>query len=126
MRRAWWRQPAKAPPFRPGDRVFGVAPAALATHALTRAEALAPLPAGLDPDAAATVPVAFLTAVHALEELARDGGRRAGADPWRRRRGRASPRLQVALAAGARVAATAGTAAKRAFLRAAGAELVLD
>ncbi|MFC7544465.1 zinc-binding dehydrogenase [Siccirubricoccus deserti] len=34
--------------------------------------------------------------------------------------------LQVALAHGARVAATAGTPAKRAFLRAAGAELVLD
>ncbi|MCQ4162531.1 SDR family NAD(P)-dependent oxidoreductase, partial [Roseomonas sp. GC11] len=34
--------------------------------------------------------------------------------------------LQVARAAGARVAATAGSPAKRAFLRAAGAELVLD
>jgi acyl transferase domain-containing protein/acyl carrier protein len=49
-------------PFAPGERVFGVAPRALATHAVTRAEALAALPDGIDPAAAATVPVAFLTA----------------------------------------------------------------
>ncbi|TDG05294.1 beta-ketoacyl synthase, partial [Paracraurococcus ruber] len=112
-------------PFRIGDAVFGVAPRALASHAVTRAEALAPRPAALDAASAATVPVAFLTAVHALEELARiepgetvlvHGG--AGAV------GLAA--LQVALAAGARVAATAGTPAKRAFLRAAGAALVVD
>jgi len=111
--------------LRPGARVFGVAPAALAARAVTRVEAIAPLPEGIGFEAAATVPVAFLTAVHALEECARiaagetvlvHGG--AGAV------GLAA--LQVALAAGARVAMTAGTPAKRAFLRAAGAELVLD
>ena len=37
-----------------------------------------------------------------------------------------SPRCRWRWPRGARVAATAGTAAKRAFLRAAGAELVLD
>ncbi len=111
--------------LRPGARVFGVAPAALAARAVTRVEALAPLPDGLAPEAAATIPVAFLTAVHALEECARlqpeetvliHGG--AGAV------GLAA--LQVAQAIGARVAMTAGTPPKRAFLRAAGAELVLD
>ncbi len=111
--------------LRPGQRVFGVAPAALAARAVTRAEALAPLPEGMAPEAAATMPVAFLTALHALEECARlqpgetllvHGG--AGAV------GLAA--LQVAQAIGARVAMTAGTPAKRAFLRAAGAELVLD
>jgi NADPH:quinone reductase-like Zn-dependent oxidoreductase/acyl carrier protein len=111
--------------LRPGARVFGVAPAALAARAITRVEALAALPEGLGFDAAATIPVAFMTAVHALEECARihadetvliHGG--AGAV------GLAA--LQVAQAAGARVAMTAGSAAKRAFLRAAGAELVLD
>ena len=105
--------------------VFGFAPAALATRALTRAEALAPLPAGLAPEAAATVPVAFLTAAYALETLARVRAGRARADPWRRRR-RRPRRAAGRAAAGARVAATAGTPAKRAFLRAAGADLVLD
>jgi acyl transferase domain-containing protein/NADPH:quinone reductase-like Zn-dependent oxidoreductase/acyl carrier protein len=109
----------------PGDRVFGFAPAALASRVRTRAEAIARLPEGLDFAAAATVPVAFLTAIYALERCAHiragetvliHGG--AGAV------GLAA--LQVARAAGARVAATAGSAAKRAFLRAAGAELVLD
>ncbi|MBO1073055.1 type I polyketide synthase [Roseomonas marmotae] len=111
--------------FAAGDRVFGVAPAALASRARTRPQAIAHLPEGLDFAAAATVPVAFLTAVYALETCANlqpgetvlvHGG--AGAV------GLAA--LQVARAAGARVAATAGSPAKRAFLRAAGAELVLD
>ncbi|WP_135467545.1 type I polyketide synthase [Crenalkalicoccus roseus] len=112
-------------PFRPGERVFGIAPSALATHAVTRAEALAPLPPGLDPAAAATVPVAFLTAVHALEELARvEAGERVLIHGGAGAVGLAA--LQVALARGAVVAATAGTPARRAFLRAAGAALVLD
>ncbi|TCZ64460.1 type I polyketide synthase [Roseicella aquatilis] len=112
-------------PFRPGERVFGVAPRALATHALTRAAALAPLPDGIEAAAAATVPVAFLTAVHALEELARiEPGERVLVHGGAGAVGLAA--LQVALAAGARVAATAGSPARRAFLRAAGAELVLD
>ncbi|SDC24041.1 type I polyketide synthase [Belnapia rosea] len=112
-------------PFMIGQRVFGVAPAALATHARTRAEALVAMPEGLDAVEAATIPVAFMTAVHALEEL-------AGLEPGERvlihggtgAVGLAA--LQVALACGARVAASAGSPARRAFLRAAGAELVLD
>lgn len=109
----------------PGQRVFGIAPAALATHALTRAAALAPLPEGLAPAAAASVPVAFLTACYALEELARiEAGERVLIHGGAGAVGLAA--LQVALARGARVAATAGTAARRAFLRAAGAELALD
>lgn len=111
--------------LRPGARVFGIAPAALAARALTRVEAIAPLPDGVGFEAAAALPVAFLTAVHALEECARlqpgesvliHGG--AG--------GVGLAALQVAGAIGARVAMTAGTEAKRAFLRAAGADLVLD
>ncbi|HYF06178.1 MAG TPA: SDR family NAD(P)-dependent oxidoreductase, partial [Acetobacteraceae bacterium] len=107
------------------DRVFGFIPGAFATHAVTRAEALAMLPKALTPQAAATIPVAFLTASYALEALARlrpgetvliHGG--AG--------GVGLAAMQIALAAGARVAASAGTAEKRAFLRLAGAELVLD
>ncbi|CAH0303644.1 type I polyketide synthase [Roseomonas sp. CECT 9278] len=111
--------------LKPGQAVFGFAPAAFASHALTRAEALAPLPAGLAPEAAATVPVAFITAAYALETLARirPGERvliHGGAG------GVGLAALQIARAAGALVAATAGSAEKRAFLRLAGADLVLD
>lgn len=112
-------------PWRVGEAVFGFAPRALAGRVITRADALAARPESLSPAAAATVPVAFMTAVYALEEMARiepgevvliHGG--AGAV------GLAA--LQVALNAGARVIATAGSPQKRAFLRQAGAELVLD
>jgi NADPH:quinone reductase-like Zn-dependent oxidoreductase/acyl carrier protein len=109
----------------PGQAVFGFAPAAFATWALTRAEALAPLPPGLSPEAAATVPVAFITAAYALETLARirPGERvliHGGAG------GVGLAAIQIASAAGALVAATAGSEEKRAFLRMAGADLVLD
>ncbi|MFC0410228.1 SDR family NAD(P)-dependent oxidoreductase [Roseomonas elaeocarpi] len=111
--------------LRPGMRVFGFAPRALASHALTRAEAIAPIPEGLGFAAAATVPVAFLTAAWALESCARVlPGERVLVHGGAGAVGLAA--LQVARAAGARVAMTAGTEAKRAFLRAAGAELVLD
>jgi len=109
----------------PGARVFGFAPAAFATQAITRAEALALRPEGLSAAAAATIPVAFLTAAYGLETLARirPGERvliHGGAG------GVGLAALQIARAAGAEVAASAGTAEKRAFLRAAGAALVLD
>ncbi|MGK7868976.1 SDR family NAD(P)-dependent oxidoreductase [Falsiroseomonas sp. E2-1-a20] len=111
--------------LRPGTRVFGFAPGALAARVITRVEAIAALPEGLDPVEAATIPVAFMTALHALETCADlqagetvliHGG--AGAV------GLAA--AQVAQGLGARIAMTAGSPAKRAFLRALGAELVLD
>ena len=112
-------------PCRPGARVFGVAPRALATHAVTAASALAPLPEGLAMEEAAALPVAFLTAIHALEGLARVGeGDRVLIHGGAGALGLAA--LQVALAAGARVAVTAGTPQRRAFLRLAGAALALD
>jgi acyl transferase domain-containing protein/NADPH:quinone reductase-like Zn-dependent oxidoreductase/acyl carrier protein len=111
--------------FRQGDRVVGIAPAALATHAVTRAEALVPLPESLPPEVAAGQPVAFLTALHALEHCARLApGERVLIHGGAGAVGLAA--LQVALAAGARVAATAGSEAKRAALRLLGAEIVLD
>jgi acyl transferase domain-containing protein/NADPH:quinone reductase-like Zn-dependent oxidoreductase/NADP-dependent 3-hydroxy acid dehydrogenase YdfG/acyl carrier protein len=111
--------------MRPGEAVFGVAPRALATRALTRAEAVLPMPEGLSPEAAAALPVAFLTAVHALEALARvQPGERVLIHGGAGALGLAA--LQVARALGARVAATAGTEARRAFLRAAGAEIAAD
>jgi NADPH:quinone reductase-like Zn-dependent oxidoreductase/acyl carrier protein len=111
--------------LRPGTKVFGFAPAAFATHALTRAEALQPLPEGMLPEAAATIPVAFITAAYSLETLARlrPGERvliHGGAG------GVGLAALQIAKAAGALVATSAGTPEKRAFLRQLGADLVLD
>ncbi|MFC0387409.1 SDR family NAD(P)-dependent oxidoreductase [Muricoccus vinaceus] len=112
-------------PFRPGTRVFGFAPRALASRVLTRAQALATIPEGMGFAAAATIPVAFLTAVYALESCARlSPGERVLIHGGAGAVGLAA--LQVAQAAGAAVAMTAGTEARRAFLRAAGADLVLD
>jgi phthiocerol/phenolphthiocerol synthesis type-I polyketide synthase C len=111
--------------LRPGIRVFGFAPGALAARVITRVEAIAPLPEGLDPVEAATIPVAFMTALHALEGCA---GLQAG-ETVLIHGGAGAVGLaaaQVAQGLGARIAMTAGSPAKRAFLRAAGAELVLD
>jgi phthiocerol/phenolphthiocerol synthesis type-I polyketide synthase C len=111
--------------LRPGEAVFGFAPAALASRVVTRTEAVTPRPATLSSETAATVPVAFLTAVYALETCARlRPGERVLIHGGAGAVGLAA--LQVALAAGARVAATAGTEAKCAFLCAAGAEIALD
>ncbi|WP_424810742.1 SDR family NAD(P)-dependent oxidoreductase [Roseococcus sp. YIM B11640] len=111
--------------LRPGQAVFGFAPRALATRAITQAAALAPLPRGLGMAEAASLPVAFLTALHALEGLARiQPGERVLIHGGAGAVGLAA--LQIALAAGARVAVTAGTEARRAFLRAAGAEVALN
>jgi acyl transferase domain-containing protein/NADPH:quinone reductase-like Zn-dependent oxidoreductase/short-subunit dehydrogenase/acyl carrier protein len=111
--------------LEPGTQVFGFAPSAFATHALTRAEALQPVPQGMAAEAAATIPVAFITAAYSLETLARlrPGERvliHGGAG------GVGLAALQIAKCAGALVAATAGTPEKRAFLRQLGADLVLD
>ncbi|MDB5413308.1 MAG: hypothetical protein JWR10_1643, partial [Rubritepida sp.] len=111
--------------LRPGQAVFGFAPRALASRAITQAAALAPLPRGLSMAEAASLPVAFLTAIHALEGLAHlQPGERVLIHGGAGAVGLAA--LQIALAAGARVAVTAGTEARRAFLRAAGAEVALN
>jgi NADPH:quinone reductase-like Zn-dependent oxidoreductase/acyl carrier protein len=90
-----------------------------------RAEAVTPRPAALAPAAAATVPVAFLTAFYALVELGDleedetvliHGG--AG--------GVGLAALQIAKWRGARVIATAGSTEKRALLARLGADCVLD
>ncbi|MEU3948620.1 SDR family NAD(P)-dependent oxidoreductase [Streptomyces sp. NPDC029526] len=111
--------------LKPGDRVCGLVPAALASHATTSASAVVRIPEGLDFTEAATFPVAFLTVHQTLVHQARlapgetvlvHGG--AGAV------GLAV--LQCARRQGARVIATAGTETKRDLLRTLGAEHVLD
>ncbi|MDW8443072.1 MAG: zinc-binding dehydrogenase [Acetobacteraceae bacterium] len=111
--------------LKPGDRVMAFAPSAFASHAVTLAAACLHLSPGLSFAEAATMPVAFLTALYALDECARlaagetvliHGG--AG--------GVGLAALQIAKARGARVIATAGSEEKRALLRLSGADAVFD
>ncbi|WP_406115523.1 beta-ketoacyl synthase N-terminal-like domain-containing protein [Kitasatospora purpeofusca] len=112
--------------FRVGDRVMAVAPSALAAYTTTEAHLVAPRPSALDDEQAAAVPVAFLTAVYGLGHLAR---LRAGETVLVHSAsgGVGLAALAVARRCGARVFATAGTPAKRRFLRElGGVELVMD
>ncbi|RAH97668.1 fatty acid synthase [Acuticoccus sediminis] len=109
----------------PGDSVLAFAPQSFASHVTVTAQSVIPRPAELAPEAAATMPVAFLTAFYALIELARleedetvliHGG--AG--------GVGLAAMQIAKWRGARVFVTAGTPEKRALLRELGADEVFD
>ena len=111
--------------FQIGDRVMAVAPAALATHVRTRCHAVMRMPDGWSFAAAATIPVAFMTAVYGLSRLAAleageivliHGG--AGAV------GLAA--IQYALHKGAVVFATAGSRLRREMLAQLGVAGVFD
>ena len=108
-----------------GDRVMAFAPGSLSTSVVTIAEAVAPIPPETSFVEAATIPVAFVTAIYALGHLAKlsprenvlihtaSGGVGLAATQYAKQRG-------------AVVIATAGSEVKRAFLRLAGADCVLD
>src|SRR5262249_5134439 len=108
-----------------GDRVMAFAPGSLSTRVVTMAEAVAPIPPQTSFAQAATIAVAFVTAIYALGHLAKlapgehvlihtaSGGVGLAA-------------IQYAKQRGAVVIATAGSEVKRAFLRLAGADCVLD
>ncbi|MGE5271299.1 MAG: beta-ketoacyl synthase N-terminal-like domain-containing protein, partial [Thiohalocapsa sp.] len=108
-----------------GDRVAGFAPASLSTQVTTAAHAVTRIPAETSFTAAATIPVTFVTAIYALGTLGQlrpgeivliHGG--AG--------GVGLAAIQYAKYRGAVVIATSGSEVKRAFLRLAGADHVLD
>ncbi|MEZ2220993.1 type I polyketide synthase [Rhizobium sp. RCC_161_2] len=111
--------------IQPGDKVMGIGPAAFSTHVRVRRDGVTKLPEKMETVAAATVPVAFLTAYYAMVELGRIQpgetilihGAAGGV-------GLAA--LQVAKLKGAKVIATAGTVEKRRFLEMLGADHVLD
>ncbi|TSD89685.1 SDR family NAD(P)-dependent oxidoreductase [Mycobacterium sp. KBS0706] len=111
--------------LREGDRVMAFAPAAFATHVTIPAQVAMRVPEGVDLAAAATMPVAFVTAWYALVHQARLGrgetvlihGAAGGV-------GLAA--LQIAKLRGATVVATAGNEDKRALAQLLGADLVLD
>ena len=111
--------------LRPGDRVAAVAPAAMATRVVTSCNGVMRMPAAIPFAAAATMPVAFMTAAYALGHLAQvqagetvliHGG--AG--------GVGLAAIQYALYKGATVFATAGSDARRQTLRMLGAAAVFD
>ncbi len=108
-----------------GDRVVALAAASFATHVAVPARQVARISDDLSFASATTIPVAFLTAYYSLVRLAKlkrkewvliHGG--AG--------GVGMAAIQVASARGARIIATAGSAAKRGMLRALGVSHVLD
>ncbi|MBJ3776207.1 type I polyketide synthase [Acuticoccus mangrovi] len=109
----------------PGDPVIAFAPACFASHVTVRADAVARRPAALGPEAAATIPVAFLTAFYALVEL---GGLEEGETVLIHggAGGVGLAALQIAKWRGAKVFATAGTTEKRALLTRLGADRVFD
>ena len=111
--------------LQPGDRVMAFAPAAFASHVTVPAQVVLPMPAGIDPAAAATMPVAFLTAWYALVHQA--GLQRGETVLVHGAAGGVGlAALQIARVRGARVVATAGHDDKRALAGLMGAELVLD
>ena len=111
--------------FVPGDRVFGLAPACHATHAIARADMIAKTPSALSDAEAASLPVAFVTADTGLNLL-------AGMKPGDRvlihaaTGGVGFAAVALAQRAGAEVHATAGSDAKRDVLRRLGVVHVYD
>jgi acyl transferase domain-containing protein/NADPH:quinone reductase-like Zn-dependent oxidoreductase/acyl carrier protein/SAM-dependent methyltransferase len=109
----------------PGDRVFGLAVFGLSTQTLARGGDLRRIPDGLLFEEAATLPVVFMTAWHALKNVARLGaGERilihAGAG------GVGMAAIQIAHHLGAEVIASAGSPTKRALLGTLGVKHVID
>ncbi len=109
----------------PGDRVFGLAVFGIATHAIARAGDVRRMPEDLTFEAAATLPVVFMTAWYSLRNVARLRERErilvhAGAG------GVGMAAIQIALYLGAEVIATAGSPSKRALLKTLGVKHVID
>ncbi|MEU6867448.1 SDR family NAD(P)-dependent oxidoreductase [Streptomyces sp. NPDC046876] len=111
--------------LRVGDEVIAVAEGALASHVVTDALLVAPVPARLLPEEALTLPAAYLTAYYGLCELADLApGERVLIHAATGGVGLAA--LQIARWRGAEVYATAGSPYKRALLKAMGVKHVAD
>lgn len=108
-----------------GDRVVAFAPAAFATSVTVPAAVVARIPDQIDTEAAATIPVAFLTAYYSLVTL---GGLKAGQSILIHggAGGVGLAAIQIAQWCGADVIASAGSPAKRDLLRMLGVTHVLN
>ncbi|MDT0478046.1 SDR family NAD(P)-dependent oxidoreductase, partial [Streptomyces sp. DSM 41014] len=111
--------------LRVGDEAIAVAEGALASHVVTNAHLVAPVPARLTAEEALTLPAAYLTAYYGLCELAKLApGERVLIHSATGGVGLAA--LQIARWRGAEIYATAGTPHKRALLKAMGVKHVAD
>jgi acyl transferase domain-containing protein/NADPH:quinone reductase-like Zn-dependent oxidoreductase/NAD(P)-dependent dehydrogenase (short-subunit alcohol dehydrogenase family)/SAM-dependent methyltransferase/acyl carrier protein len=109
----------------PGDSVFGLAVFGLASYTLARGGDVRRVPGGLSFEQAATLPVVFMTAWHALQNVARMRKGEsilvhAGAG------GVGMAAIQIAHHLGVEVVATAGSPTKRALLETLGVRHVID
>ncbi|MGO3842750.1 MAG: SDR family NAD(P)-dependent oxidoreductase [Alcaligenes pakistanensis] len=108
-----------------GQPVMGFGSSCFASHVVTRADAIAPMPEGWDFEAAATVPTVFFTVYYALTHLAHiQPGEKIlihGAAG-----GVGIAAIQLARHLGAEIYATAGTDEKRVFASLLGADRVFD
>ena len=110
--------------FRPGDAVFGIGAGAFAEYTIAREDKLAPMPANLSFDAAATVPTSGSTALQGLRDVGKlQPGQKAliiGAAG-----GVGSFAVQIAKALGAHVTGVCSTT-KVDLVRSIGADEVID
>jgi len=116
---------ARVKDLLPGDAVMGFGAACFASHVVTRADAVAPVPQGWTFESAATVPTVFFTVYYALKHLADlQPGERVlihGAAG-----GVGIAAIQLARHLGAKIYATAGSDEKRDFVKLLGADHVFD
>lgn len=111
--------------FRIGDRVVACIFGAIVSHVTVRADHARPVPAQMTQEDAAALPLVLATAWYALHDLARiEPGETVLIHSAAGGLGLAA--VQVARILGAEVIATAGSAAKRAYLRELGIEHVFD
>lgn len=111
--------------FAPGDRVMGMGKGFLRRFAAADARFLMHVPAGVPLTEAATIPAAFMTAHYALVDI----GRLAGDEQvlvHLATGGVGLAAIQVAREIGADILASAGSDAKRAFLRELGITHVMN
>lgn len=111
--------------FQTGREVVAIAPDCFGNYALAKAVLVAPKPAHLSFEEAATLPIALVTAHYGLRRLARIGrGERVLIHAASGGVGLAA--VRVSQRAGAEIFATAGSEEKRDFLRAKGIRHVFD
>lgn len=111
--------------LQPGDEVVALASGSFRSYTTVAAEFVALRPPGLSAEEAITIPIAYVTAAFALQHL---GQLRAGERVLIHAAagGVGLAAVHLALRAGAEVFATAGSPAKRAYLRSLGVQHIFD